>query len=367
MPTNFSGFIHWRNDKDTSSTVDHADRKSDNIYFLKISKTGLTTLYNIFARYAWLNKLRVATYKSKPYPAVRPILQYLSPFFIEGKSAKFHMSLDHSTYDQKQLDKILEKPLTHVTMIRHPVSWLDSFLHYEGIITKFGLNKGEAVHDLLNKLSNSTGFLLKNRQLMALQKWMPYSYFKNYTIESIQKIDDLFFVGISEYFDESLIMLRRRLGWPIKDVIDSPLRVATYKRQSDKSEQLYKRTCKWIPETCHFYEFFNASFWKKFHHKENDIRAEVYEYKSILRKQKEFCAPFFEKMKSKSTIFTSHKRYLLRHVWFGPSKWDEGFNYSFTDCALSMISPYTYRPMFYYRQNSNDLCTEECPLPITSR
>ena len=73
-----------------------------------------------------------------PYPTVKPLHLYMTPRFIEGKSAKFHTSFEHSNYKKRDLEKVLEK---HIKMFRNPVDWPNSFIHLNGRVDALGLSK----------------------------------------------------------------------------------------------------------------------------------------------------------------------------------------------------------------------------------
>ena len=342
------------------------EKKITNIYLLKVHKTGSTSLYNIFARFAWNNNLRVATYTGQQHPGRNTLMHYMVPPFITSKSAKFHMSLEHTTYRKRDLDQVLERPFIHISILRNPVSWAESYLRYFKMLKPLGLSKSNTILSLLDKFENESGFRENNKEILKqLEKHIPSMFamnldrFQNNNI--LQAVDNIFFIGITEYFDEFLILLRRMLNWSLKDVIYSPLRVAHYKRHT-KTKQVYTRFCKIIPRTCRLYEYFNSSFWRKFNREGGDIREEVYHFKNILKKKTEFCLSFFRKMKSKSYHLSSLTDNVQAELSFTSSKWHGAFNYTFRDCALSMLHTHTYRSLFYYTQNRNVTCTKKCPV-----
>ena len=340
--------------------------KITNIYLLKVHKSGSTTLYNIFARFAWNNNLRVASYTGQQYPTRNTLMHYMVPPFITGKSAKFHMSLEHTAYRQRDLDQVLERPFIHISILRNPVSWAESYLRYFKKLKPLGLSKSNTILSLLDKFENENGYRENNKEILKqLEKHIPSMFamnldrFQNNNI--LQAVDNIFFIGITEYFDEFLILLRRKLNWSLKDVIYSPLRVANYKRHT-KTKQIYSRFCKITPDTCHLYYFFNASFWRKFNNEGGNIREEVYHFKNILKKKTEFCSLFFRKIKSGSYHPSNLTDNVHSKLSFTSSKWHGAFNYTFIDCALSMLDPHAYRPLFYYSQNRNVNCTGKCPV-----
>ena len=342
------------------------EKKITNIYLLKVHKTGSTTLYSIFSRFAWNNNLRVATYTGQQYPTKNTLMHYIVPRFLNGKSVKFHMSLEHTEYRQRDLDQVLERPFIHISILRNPVSWAESYLRNFQMLKPLGLSKSNTILSLLDKFENENGFRENSKEILKqLEEHIPSMFamnldrFQNKNI--LQAVDNIFFIGITEYFDEFLILLRRKLNWSLKDVIYSPLRVAHYKRHT-KTKQVYTRFCKIIPRTCHLYEYFNSSFWRKFNREGGDIREEVYHFKNILKKKTEFCSSFFRKIKSKSYYLSSLTDNVQTKLRFISSKWHGAFNYTFRDCALSMLHTHTYRSLFYYTQNRNVTCTQKCPV-----
>ncbi|MGH0146335.1 UNVERIFIED_CONTAM: hypothetical protein FKN15_008074 [Acipenser sinensis] len=79
-------------------------------------------------------------------------------------------------------------------------------------------------------------------------------------------MDEIFsLVMISEYFDESLILLRRLLSWDLEDILYVKLNMRTPESKLKMSPDLPGKIRKWNSLDTKLYDYFNATFWKKLH------------------------------------------------------------------------------------------------------
>ena len=134
--------------------------KSNNIYFSRIGKTGSTTMKSIILRYTWNNNLRFATYSKNTQSYLArdndTLMTGLYPPFIKGESLKYNVIAEHSAYNQKALDAVLKSPTAHVTMLRHPLKWLTSFLMHRKYNSHWdmGLDDENIVESFINKFED---------------------------------------------------------------------------------------------------------------------------------------------------------------------------------------------------------------------
>ena len=188
--------------------------KASNIYFLRVPKTGSTTLYNIFSRFAWKNNLRFATYKRHPITNEfnSAMKEELWPPFVEGESTKYNVFTEHTRYVPGDVETILHQPTVHISMVRSPVPWLDSTLHFLGLIDYFGLNKSNAASSFVEKLDDPSWTDLHKSDLKEIANWTSRMFMartrpSDYNVDVLKDLSATFLVGIHEYFDESLVLL----------------------------------------------------------------------------------------------------------------------------------------------------------------
>ena len=340
------------------SSASYQKYKISNIYFLKFYKAGSTTMYNIFARYAWEHDLRVATYAHNVYMRYKPgcLISYLHPPFKEGENERYNFVLDHSFYEPDDIGKILHHPITYVSMIRHPISWLESYVRFKNWTGILQLNDSDVVSSFLDKISTGKHEIFAKHIVDFTNNLFMLKSVNRQHGNSLEDIDKRFLIGIYEYYDESLILMRRTFNWTFTDILYSPLRVQLYHRKAfDRS--IYKRLCEFMPDQCFFYEHFNKSFTKRIQQEGQTFFQEVKYLKSVLNRIAKFCYPVFELQRRKIP-----PQLTAKPLEFNVSVWHDEFTYSHEDCLLSILSPLTFRSLFYYRQNQNFSCDEKLPI-----
>lgn len=96
---------------------------------------------------------------------------------------------------------------------------------------------------------------------------------------------------IVEYFDESLILLRRLLCWTWKDVLYFTQNRGNYSFKQSSEPDLESVYRKWSRVDYELYDYFNQSLWRKINRlpDTDDFHAEVRGFKAMLRDVKDFC------------------------------------------------------------------------------
>ena len=343
----------WKFDEMNMSANSH--EKMTNIVFLRIPKTGSSTLRHILFKFAWKNDLRLAIYKN--YHFDHPVTDLFPPFRV-GITPMFNIMADHGVFKPMLISKILHTPMTNITFVRHPVLWLDSFLRYSELSNPHRFNLDAPITSFLKivKSSNSTELNYINGAILK--------YFDMYTSlkterEEYSRIDETFIVGITDYYDESLVLLRRALGWSMKDIIHMPKNVQNYKKRAPIKDLLYSQVCKVMPRQCLLYEHLNQTFWERFNKEQNDILGEVYHFKKTLKNIELFC----RKMPTFYWRFNASRSYLPTNlsesIKIGASQWNRPFHFTYRDCVNEQVT--FYESLFFYRQNRNENCSEPVP------
>ena len=176
------------------------------------------------------------------------------------------MLVDHAPYIRAEMDKLVPNA-TYITILRNPVDrFISSFIYYN-YSKQAGLAFSE---DLLSKfLSMKTNFAkLKYGRHQATNGIAHDLKFKSKgkKPDQIMKLErELDLVLLSEYFDESLLLLKKQLCWEIKDLLYLPIR-----KHSSQYDVLYNisdeiRACilKYNSVDANLYLHFNRTFWEK--------------------------------------------------------------------------------------------------------
>lgn len=149
---------------------------------------------------------------------------------------------------------------------------------------------------------------------MALEFDFPRHLFTNYTRKESQaylsKIDNEFhFVIIMDFFLESIVMMRRILGWNVKDVLFFKKNYAKeYLRIGNRYRNLYERFAKLDYD---LFNFFYRGLWEQIRLEGIDFQLELKYFKYLRQVVEDYCI----------REATMADQYLVQ-----ASLWNEAFN-----------------------------------------
>lgn len=223
------------------ASIEYSLKPEDQLCFIRIPKTGSTTLISILDAQFHLSE-------------ICPVLMPSIPKTPQEELAKYRLFRAHCDYDIYQY--LPKKPI-YVTMLRNPLSRAISLYEF----CKRG-QKQSAFNELLRTAAKEglQGFVchpdpairirtsnLQTRQIAAGLGSRHSDPFKPSELESKysdadllalakQHIDECVCVGITERFDDSILLLSYIFGWyPIDDY--QSLRVATKKTKKEELSQ----------------------------------------------------------------------------------------------------------------------------------
>lgn len=251
-------------------------KPANNILFLKTHKTGSSTVTNILNRYGDTRSLIFAM------PATKKSYSFYWPLSFSLRFTQVlwkapNILCNHARYKKAPMNWLFPKQTTHyVTILREPTQ------HFESIFNFFFLGKHfkgleNASSPLEKFLQNPTVYLkvanrtknpgllklMKNPALFDLGLDTKYhddlSLVQNY-IRFLQREFDV--VMLMEYFDESLVLLKRRLCWKIDDILYFKL---NERRDTDKqnlSNDVREKIVKWNSGDELLYNAFKRKLWE---------------------------------------------------------------------------------------------------------
>ncbi|KAL3881019.1 hypothetical protein ACJMK2_033219 [Sinanodonta woodiana] len=320
----------------TASHINCSAKKT-HVAFLKVHKAGSTTIMNIFLRFAIQNKLNMVLPKrSSGYgfnyigyeDTVRRENIVPLPY-----NETYDILCNHVMYEREAFQSILPKDTVNIGIIREPASHMMSAGTYYGLYhglvkhaAQKGLSKANIVSEFLEnpfKWNVSTAFVHNRMSFdLGLER---ESFFNETEIERHLKTldEDFSLIMLMEYFDESLVLMKRILCWETKDVIYVPLntlrRGASFALKSDDINNLKK----WNYADYRLYEHFQKVFWNKVHAEGSDFFLEVQEYKLILKQVKRYCAEV-----------ESENNLELEPLYVPESPWNKEFQTTPHDCLV---------------------------------
>ena len=235
--------------------------------FLKTHKTGGSTVVNILFRYGDSRNL---TFALGAYHLDWPHRFRLSKTLpIYGQP---NILCSHTVFNKKPMNWLFPREISkYVTILRNPVDNFESTFNYYHIGKSLGLGDDPVV-SLEKFLERPPSFSVANkkhniRNPMMFDLGLSQKYFQNYTavteyINFLNKEFDL--VMIMDYFDESLILLKRLMCWEIDDILHVKVNERLDKERASYLSDRVKDNIKlWNKADVLLFTYFNATFWRK--------------------------------------------------------------------------------------------------------
>ncbi|XP_067051347.1 galactosylceramide sulfotransferase-like isoform X2 [Acropora muricata] len=252
------------------------------IAFLKTHKTGSSTLTNILNRYADLNELIIALPRQSLYRFGWPgYFRWSSVDLLRLNGQPASILCNHARYRRQEMDIIMHNNTKYITILRDPVYQFESTFHYMELYRYFNL--ANSLNPMEVFLSKPREHLLKLRRtsrslpdsIHLVRNGMFFDLGLSPALQedeeriwkAIKRLESEFsLVLIMEYFDESLVLLKREFCWDLDDVI--------YVKQNERktgenpfnnvsSPQLKDKIREWNKADLLLYEHFNKTFWSK--------------------------------------------------------------------------------------------------------
>ncbi|XP_078667215.1 galactosylceramide sulfotransferase-like [Branchiostoma floridae x Branchiostoma belcheri] len=294
-----------------------------NFIFVKTHKTGSSSVTNLLQRYAIYHKLIVMMPNcikcslSWPTSPVRGS-------YLKSKTGKYNAIVHHTRYNKTWMNAMFPSDTAYITVLREPFSHLKSTVHYYNLGERLGKQSG-----------------VKNRLQPFLENPFAHRYAKGYKTcevtfertrnfqafdlgydlewaDDIKKAESFIqdlgreftIVLILEHFDESLVLLRRKMCWKMKDILydTTPKKLQYYSYKNYKPTEKEQANYKEFSKVDHMlYEFFNISLWKRIASEGPGFFAELEYYKELNTKVSKHCSQVNLKARNKGITIKSSK------------------------------------------------------------
>ena len=181
----------------------------------------------------------------------------------------------HTRYNQKPMNYLFPKTTAkYVTILRNPVDQYESVFNYMGLgdIYGFGRDPRKALEIFL-----STGIEFEDvfrtastrlaRNPMSFDLGLAYKFHQNVTaiknyIAFLEKEFDL--IMITDYFDESVVLLKRLLCWELDDILYFKSNERQDKERAvNLSDAVKDKIKRWNAADELLFLYFNQTFWRK--------------------------------------------------------------------------------------------------------
>lgn len=305
----------------TANNITNTDEVT-HVVFLKVHKAASSTVQRIFLRFGLERNLSFVIPTPTHYISTQKY--FFSDIWpsLHGTpnergetcgniSPKYDMLIHHMVFNHRKVSQLLHSDTIYVAVVRDP---FDLFVSAAGYY-KFAIKPSA----YLDKLSNETFItdLIRNpKQFEAttLSESMTYnsmSYDFGLECLNIRKPemctdykfaaflnttkDSFDIVMVVEKFDESMVLLRRRLNWSMKDILYVKINTFTADRFSDIPQSLnitaddmatFRERNKFDYE---LYKLFKDRLEEQISN-QKDLKDEVSQFRNILNKVNRFCS-----------------------------------------------------------------------------
>ena len=260
------------------------------IVFIKSHKTGSSTLASIFQRFGYRHKLLFALPKSSH------IFSELRPFsrnFVRQKpkclaNHSYDILTNHAVYSRREMDAVVPNA-KYISIARDPVYQFESAFGYFEWAKDMGLsNHSNPLESFMEKPSYYC--TTKNYQRkMASKNGQLYDFgivHKNVSEGSLRsKIDrlgkEIDLVLLTEYLDESLILLKQLLCWEYDDIIYLSKGVRSKSHRYNMSDEIKQKIRRWNAGDVLLYNHFNRTFWQKVSEYGSSFESDVAEFRRL--------------------------------------------------------------------------------------
>ncbi|XP_078620876.1 galactosylceramide sulfotransferase-like [Branchiostoma floridae x Branchiostoma japonicum] len=330
----------------------------------KTHKTGGTTLMQIFHRYAYLHNLSVVL-PTVTHPGRMNLFylhglipkNYLPP---QAKAHGYDMLIYHTKYNKENYTKLLGKDAVFITILREPLSHLKSQFNFFNLAEKFKLTGPQPLfqflqdpgmydhgrtgsHGTKSPMSKDLGMSRTvlddiTNSMDTLRPGESPNASVLATIETfIAKISkEMDLVMITDYYDESLVMLKRLMCWELRDILYFKMLSFSYETKAEHiPPALVENHRKWDIVDYHLYKHFNRTFWKKVNELGDDFRAETAHFKTVHFSVLKHC-----------TIDNPHNQGVLV---VPESRWNPSFTVTYEFCTLLKYGQLCYMSLLYDR------------------
>ncbi|XP_005103309.3 galactose-3-O-sulfotransferase 2 [Aplysia californica] len=339
---------------DSVSVINNGNEVNEkhHVVFSKVHKAASTTVQNVFLRFAISHDLNVMLDRSGEHINEGGSLITESNLYPLPLGHTHDILCNHLIFNSTEISRFFPNDTVYIGILRKPFEqFLSTFVYYAGVFKKPPLsklikkfpenpvesflidsesyvNKVNPAKDFLNnRMSMDLGFPLNNFELAKVNQSLIQQF-----LGDVQSTFDL--ILIAEQFEESMVLLRRFLGWSTKDILYVKRNVFTSEDESlsrikkrNYSSEVMQLFSSWaaidIALYDHFVEFFNERIKKQ----PGNFHEEVIQFKEVREQVDTFC----------SFVRSSHLVSSSKSKYFPSTNFTTAFTVTSYDCILMTL------------------------------
>lgn len=276
-----------------------------NVVFLKTHKTGSSTVTNILNRFGDKNNL-VFVVPTQKYNRLGWPWLFHEDYMIHYNHTKPNMLCSHARYNRAVLERVMPNDTVYVTILRDPVNHFESTFSYMEFSDILGISNEtdpletffDSPNDVLVNYVLTKDLRINSDRLKLIRNGMFFDLgMKSSDFDdsakiqaAIQRLDKEFdLVLLTEYFEESMVMLKNLLCWTTEDMIHFNLNQRHQSERRNISSHLAKKIHQWNRADTALYEYFRDVFLRKLNEEDEDFFRDVNDLKINNEVMRDIC------------------------------------------------------------------------------
>ncbi|XP_030834103.1 galactosylceramide sulfotransferase-like [Strongylocentrotus purpuratus] len=260
----------WRPHRPPDPNVNWTCSPKQRIVFCKTHKTGSTTTAALLERFGYRRNLSFAMGRNSHIISHTKLFHHSMAFKIPNRTRQdFDFLVNHIRFNRKEMD-ISVPNAKYISLIRNPITQLESEFGYFEMADKLKIKTKNPFMTFISNpqkyyhMNSNMWFRRRNGQLYDLG--LDHKYDENFTVikDKIQQLStEIDLMMMNEYYDESMILLKRMMCWDFEDVLYIKLGVRSGSHRYPLTAGAVEKIKVWNAGDVMLYDYFNRTFWQK--------------------------------------------------------------------------------------------------------
>ena len=292
-----------------------------NVIFIKNHKCGSDTVTNVFHRFGLDRDLSFMLAGPGRMTLNWPYMIMPGTYRESKARGGFNILCEHAVYSEHIMSKLMPPDSEYTTIVREPLSRLKSAFNFFRLNWRAEIHtESDPLHEYLKDVPRyeihiqSPSHVRYKKQCMGPgwtcgqngmsldlgfdngfhQDTVDQTGNATYIREWLQHLQSRFkLVMILEYFEESLVLLRRLMCWQMQDILYLTRNVGNYHYRSSHVDtidpSLMDNFRRFNQVDIALYDLFNTTLWRRIELEGPDYADELRQFKVVMKTVRDFC------------------------------------------------------------------------------